>query len=316
MTDRPDYARLIDAETWAFIRETESWYPPETAGFSIAEQRRVYDAMCVAFQGTRPPGVAATDEVMGGVACRIYTPANPPAGTVLYLHGGGFVVGGLHSHDTICADIADGARVRVVSADYRLSPEHVHPAHYNDAMAAARAVAARWPGAFVLAGDSAGGTLAAAVAHAARGAGPRIDGLVLIYPSLGGPLDRGSAITHAHAPLLSRDDMLFYHKARFGPGGAPVQDPTAAPLQDHDFAGLPPTLVHVAECDPLADDGARYAEAIHRAGGHAHSVTDQGLVHGHLRARRSVARARRSFQDIVAGIAALVRGDLPWRGML
>ena len=152
-TPRPNYATLIDAETWAFIRETERWYPPETASFSIDRQRRVYDDMCRAFHRGYPPGVTAQDKPFGGVPCRVYKLAGGGiGGTVLYLHGGSFVVGGLHSHDDVCAEICAATGVRVVAADYRLAPEHRHPAHVEDALAATRAVAAAFSGPLVLGG--------------------------------------------------------------------------------------------------------------------------------------------------------------------
>lgn len=317
MTDAetPDYATLIDAETWDFIRESEGWYPPETASYPVARQRQIYDAMCRAFHRGYPPGIAVTDEPVGGVPCRIYAPSATPPATILYLHGGGFVVGGLESHDDVCAEIAAGTGCRVVAADYRLAPEHRHPAHFDDAFAAARGTARRFGGSLLLAGDSAGGNLAAAVAHAARASGPQVAGMVLIYPGLGGDLDSGSAQRHAAAPMLTRDDVLFYRDVRYA-ATEPEADPTATPLRDHDFAGLPPTAIFVAECDPLADDGPRYAERLRRAGGHAHCTVEPGLVHGYLRARRSVTRARQSFEAIVATLARLARGELPWRATL
>lgn len=164
-----DYARLIDAETWAFIRETETWYPHETATFTIARQREVYDAMCRAFHRGYPEGIAARDEPLGGVPCRIYDPTRPGTVTIVYFHGGGLVVGGLESHDDVCAEICAGTGYRVVSADYRLCPEHRHPAAFDDALAVAYAAAARFGQPVVLAGDSQGGNLAATVAHAMRG---------------------------------------------------------------------------------------------------------------------------------------------------
>ncbi|MEZ5888247.1 MAG: alpha/beta hydrolase [Paracoccaceae bacterium] len=313
----PDYSKLIDAETWAFIRESESWYPPETATYPIGRQREIYDTMCRAFHRGYPPGLAVEDRAFGGVPCRVYMPeGSAPTATVLYLHGGGFVVGGLESHDDVCAEIASATGYRVVAADYRLAPEHRHPAHFDDALAAFRAVAAAFPGPLVLAGDSAGGNLAAAVAHATRGLGLPLRGQVLIYPGLGGDKDRGSYLAHAEAPMLTRDDVLFYGTVRYEGGQEPEGDPTAQPLADHDFAGLPPTLIHVAECDPLADDGPAYAAKVRRAGGQAHCVIEPGLVHGYLRARRTVGRAGRSFANIVEGIRALGRGDIPWRGAL
>lgn len=315
MTQHPDYATLIDAETWTFIRDSESWYPPETASYSIERQREIYDAMCRAFHRGYPAGVTAQDQPMGGVPCRIYETATPKV-TVIYFHGGGFVVGGLHSHDDVCAEICAATLARVVSVDYRLAPEHRHPAHFEDALAATLATARLYPGPMLLVGDSAGGNLAAAVAHATRAAGLTLLGQVLIYPGLGGDRSKGSYLTHALAPMLTRDDVEFYVKVRFAEGIEPPGDATASPLQDHDCTRLPPTLIFAAECDPLCDDAAAYAAKIRHAGGHAHVQLEPGLVHGYLRARGTVARARNSFAAICAGIAALSRGDIPWRGVL
>ena len=302
----PDYATLIDAPTWDFIRQTEESYPPDTATLSIADQRAIYDRMCRVFFRGYPPGVTARDEVVADVPCRIYPGADP---TVLYLHGGGMVVGGLHSHDDVCAEIRAETGLTVVAADYRLLPEHPTPAALEDTLAVARHLAKQGP--ILLAGDSAGGFLAASASHLLRGeAGVRILGQVLIYPGLGGDLDSGSAMEHAHAPMLSRDDVLYYqglYRGAVAPGTVPVE-----PLKDNDFSGLPPTVAIGAECDPQCDEGARYAEVIRAAGGRAQYFLAKGLPHGYLRARRMVPRAAASFTQITAAIAALARGDGPY----
>ncbi len=304
----PDYQALIDAPTWAFIERTNSFYPPETASFPIARQREIYDRMCQAFDNPYPPGVTSRDEAVAGVPCRIYPGRDP---VVVYLHGGGYVVGGLHSHDAVCADIRARTGLTVVSVDYRLSPEHLHPAAFDDASAVIRALGAKGP--VVLAGDSAGGNLCAAAAHALRGSGVTILGQVLIYPGLGGAMDRGSYLTHANAPMLTRDDVLFYKDIRHG-APPPEGDATVSPLQDNDFSGLPPTLAIAAECDPLADDAHDYAARITEAGGLAHAVTEPGLVHGYLRARHSVPRAAASFDRITAAITAFAETRWPFGG--
>ncbi|MFN4193920.1 MAG: alpha/beta hydrolase [Tabrizicola sp.] len=301
-----DYQTVIDAPTRAFIEKTNASYPPDTATLSIAEQRAIYDGMCAAFDTPYPAGVTSHDEPLAGVPCRVYPGKQP---TVLYLHGGGFVVGGLHSHDGICADIRAATGLTVVSADYRLSPEHKHPAAFDDACAVTRHLAANGP--LVLVGDSAGANLAAATAHALRPERLPILGQVLIYPGLGGDLDAGSYLTHANAPMLTRDDVLFYRDIRHA-GAAPDADPTISPLRDTDFAGLPPTLAIAAECDPLADDAPAYAARITAAGGRAHAVTEPGLVHGYLRARHSVPRAAESFARITAAISAFALGRWPF----
>jgi acetyl esterase len=301
-----DYQTLIDAETWAFIRASEAAYPPDTASLTIADQRRIYDGMCRLFHRGYPPGITAEDRPVAGVPCRFYPGAQP---RVVYCHGGGFVVGGLNSHDDVCAEIRERTGLEVVSVDYRLVPEHPHPAAFEDALAVVRALAGQGP--VVLAGDSAGGNLAAAVAHALRHSGLPVLGQVLIYPGLGGDPDRGSYLAHARAPMLTREDVLFYKDIRHA-GPAPEDDPTVSPLRDRDFSGLPPTVVVMAECDPLQDDGPAYAAKIRAAGGRAHAVVEPGLVHGYLRARATVTRARDSFTRIVTAIAALSRGDWPY----
>ncbi len=303
-----DYQTLIDAPTWDFIRRTDASYPPDTATLTIAEQRAIYDRMCRVFFQGYPPGVTARDESIAGVACRRYPGAQP---TVVYLHGGGYVVGGLNSHDDVCAEIRAATGLTVVAVDYRLSPEHRHPAALEDALAVIRALLAQGP--VVLAGDSAGGNLAAAASHVLRAEGLAPLGQVLIYPGLGGNMDQGSYLTHAHAPMLTRDDVLFYKDIRHG-HPPPEGDATVSPLQDSDFAGLPPTVTFGAECDPLCDDAASYAAAITAAGGRAHSFLEQGLVHGYLRARSTVPRAAASFTRITQAIAALARGDWPYGG--
>jgi acetyl esterase len=226
--------------------------------------------------------------------------------TVVYFHGGGFVVGGLDSHDDVCAELCAATGLQVVSVDYRLVPEHPHPAAFDDSLAATRAVAATF-GPLVLAGDSAGGALAAAVAHALRGSGVAVRGVVLVYPGLGGNTAEGSYVTHARAPMLTTEDVLYYQRLRHG-GAPPACDPTASVLHDTDFTGLPPVAAFAAECDPLADDSRAYRARIRAAGGVAEWYLDRGLVHGWLRARHSVPRARAAFDRIIAATSALAHG--------
>ncbi len=301
-----DYERLIDEETWGFIRRTAESYPDDTVEMSIADQRRVYDTMCQDFRQPRPPGVDVQDRSADGVPVRVYT-AGDPTRNVIYFHGGGFVVGGLDSHDDVCAEICVQTGYRIISVDYRLCPEYVHPAQFQDSWTAVSWVVQEYGDPIVLAGDSAGGNLAATVAHYARGRLDNVLGQVLIYPGLGGDMSKGSYIEHANAPLLTLDDIRFYQTVRCG-GPAPDNDPSFAPLQDDDFSGLPPTVVVTADCDPLRDDGPAYCKHINAAGGLAHCINEPGLVHGYLRARTSVRRAADSFERISVAIEALGQG--------
>lgn len=299
-----DYQQLIDAETWAFIHRTNDYYPPDTIDAPIARQREIYNRMCREFFNGYPEGVYAEDKCAAGVPVRVYTGDDGPAGVVLYLHGGGFVVGGLDSHDDVCAELCKRTACTVVAADYRLCPEHPHPAPYDDAMTAYHWVVEHFDGPLVVCGDSAGGNLAAAVSHASR-AEPRAPvGQVLIYPGLGGDTSSGSYVVHQDAPMLSTREVIFYEQVRLGEASRAQYsgDARYAPLWDTDFSALPKTVVFSAECDPLCDDGEIYCQKLLAAGVSARWVKERGLVHGYLRGRASVARVRQSFERICLAI--------------
>ncbi|TMV07802.1 alpha/beta hydrolase [Ruegeria sediminis] len=301
-----DYERLIDEETWNFIGRTAESYPEDAVHLPIDEQRRIYDKLCRAFRQPYPEVIQTEDRDAKGVPVRVYTLGDPTR-TVVYFHGGGFVLGGLDSHDDVCAEICASTGYRVVAVDYRLCPEHRHPAQFDDCWTATVWAAEEFGDPLVLAGDSAGGNLAACVTHHSRWRLKDVLGQVLIYPVLGGDVDSGSYVEHANAPMLTREDVLFYKSVRFE-GDEPTGDPTFAPLQDTDFSDLPPTVIVTADCDPLRDDGRDYRDRILAAGGTAHWMNEKGLVHGYLRARTTVGRASDSFERITVAIEALGQG--------
>lgn len=315
MTARdPFYAPRIDDEIWAFIDRTNSFYPPDTVDQSVAGQRAVYDEMCAAFRQPRPDSVTAEDssiETSGAtVPVRRYrsTDKSDPAATVIYYHGGGFVVGGLDSHDDVCAEIAAATGFMVVSADYRLAPEHLHPAAYEDALAVYESVASEGRP-VLLCGDSAGGNLAAAVCLTARGRSDAPVGQVLIYPGLGGEsLWLPSYQEEANAPMLTARDIMFYKRTRVPDeisDEALAKDPTYAPLLAEDFTGLAACVIVTADCDPLRDDGPAYVKRLKDAGVEAEWINEPGLVHGYLRARTTSERAKQSFARICDAISRL-----------
>ena len=310
-----DYTKLIDAETWAFIERTNSYYPPDTIDYTIAQQREIYDRMCREFFAGYPQGVTVETSAIAtpthNIPIRTYRSAPQPAATVLYIHGGGFILGGLDSHDDVCAELCARTGYEIVSVDYRLAPEHLHPAAFDDAMSAFAWAASTHDRPILLCGDSAGGNLCAATAHATRGHAKRPAGQVLIYPGLGGDRSKGSYVTHAEAPMLTMRDLEFYKHIRTG-GQDRSRDAALAPLADTDFAKLPPTVLVTAECDPLSSDGEAYRDRIVAAGGRATWFEEPGLVHGYLRARHTVGRARESFTRIVDAVAALGRGAWLW----
>ncbi|MDF1728124.1 MAG: alpha/beta hydrolase [Sulfitobacter sp.] len=309
----PDYGRLIDDQMWSYIRRLDATYPPDAVSLTISDQRRLYDEMCAVFRAPRPGRVTSEDLPFGGVPCRRYRRADPEAATVIYYHGGGFVVGGLESHDDVCAEICDRTGYEVIAVDYGLAPEVVFPGCFDDAWSAFDAICGQTEGPLLLAGDSAGGSLAAAVSHQARTQRPgRVAGQVLIYPGLGGDFSKGSYVTHAEAPHLTVADMQFYRTVRTGGTEPPVGDPRYAPLQDNDFSGLPPTVIITAECDPLSSDGESYRDAIRAGGGRAHWSEVKGMVHACLRARHASDKAAGFFDEVVQGIAALGEGEWPY----
>ena len=309
-----NYEKLIDDETWAFIDRTNSFYPPDTTDYTIEQQRAVYNRMCREFFCGYPDGVSGETKFVRAqeghkIPLRRYRAMRYDAhAMVLYFHGGGFVVGGLESHDDVCAEICHRTGYEVVSVDYRLAPEHKHPAAFNDCMAVFNWATEAYELPIVLAGDSAGGNLAAAVAHHTRRHPKKPIGQFLIYPGLGGDMSKGSYLKHAEAPMLTMRDITFYEDIRTG-GKDVTGDASYMPLADKDFSGLPPTIIITAECDPLSSDGETYRDKLLAAGGKAWWHEEPGLVHGYLRARHSVARARESFTRIVDGIKALGRKE-------
>ena len=303
-SDTADYDTLLDPEMRAFVAKVDALYDPATAFAPLGDQRAAYDRLCAAFDFPHPAGVVATDVTLGGRPCRRYVPWDAhPGVTVLYAHGGGYVVGSLASHDAICAELAALSGLRLVAVDYRLAPEHLHPAQIEDVLAALDALLAGGDS-VVLAGDSAGGTLAALAAAARKG--PRLAGQVLIYPALGAGMDTASMQLHANAPGLTRGDMKFYEGVRFARGVKGGAD--AWPLLAADFDGLPPTVLFPAECDPLADDAELYAARLRAAGVPAEVITGRGLVHGHLRARHMSSAAGAHFRTIAGALARLAKG--------
>jgi acetyl esterase len=307
-----DYKTLIDAETWAFIERTNSYYPPDTIDYTIAQQREIYDRMCREFFAGYPEGVTVGTSAIAtpthDIPMRTYQSARQAAATVLYFHGGGFILGGLDSHDDVCAELCARTGYEVVSVDYRLAPEHLHPAAFDDVMSAFEWAATTRNHPILLCGDSAGGNLAAAVSHTTRRHPRKPVGQMLIYPGLGGDRSKGSYVTHAEAPMLTMRDLEFYKHIRTG-GQDRSGDATLAPLADSDFSNLPATVLITAQCDPLSSDGETYRDRIVAAGGRATWVEEPGLVHGYLRARHTVGRARASFTRIADAVMALGRGE-------
>jgi len=206
----------------------------------------------------------------GGMPARLYSPSASAPGLVVYFHGGGWVVGTLDGWDASVRNLAAASGCDVVSVDYRLAPEHVFPAAADDAYdalvwaASAEGLAAGRP--VVVAGDSAGGNLAAVSALRARDfGGPPIALQVLVYPVVDCDLDRRSYHEYDRDELiLNRRDMVWFWD-HYAPDPATRANPYASPLRASSLSGLPPAYVVTAEHDPLRDEGFAYADRLRAA---------------------------------------------------
>ena len=271
-------------------------------------------------QGNPPPGedVASVEDLEvpgpdGPLPVRVYRPdgAAVPAPVVVFFHGGGWVLGSIATHDATCRGLANRTGAVYVSVDYRLAPEHPYPAAPEDCYAATCWVADHAadlgvdPGRLAVAGDSAGGNLAAVVCQMARDrSGPAIAFQLLIYPVTYLDLDRWPSMEeNADGPLLTREGMDWF--ARHYVGTLPFTgDPYAAPIRAADLSGLPQAHVATAGHDPLRDEGAGYAEALAAAGvtvGYDNFAT---MIHGFVGFADVVPAAGEARDRIAAALAA------------
>lgn len=228
--------------------------------------------------------------------------------TILYFHGGSFVAGSPQGHDFITAGIACNTGAQVISVHYRRAPENPYPAALQDCyevlLWAVRESAALGvdPERIALAGDSAGGNLAAACAILARDRkGPSVRQQVLIYPALDADLNTDSYLNNTQDAFLTRDAMIFALNAYLD-GALSTADGYALPMRAASHENLPPAFILVADHDPLHDDGVRYQTKLRAAGVEAELRTGRGLIHGFLRARRFCPVVEHEFQAMCASI--------------
>jgi len=283
----PQARALLDLIEERGLSATHTLIPAEAR--SVYRDRRHF---------TQPdaPEVDAVRELQaegphGAIPLRLYRPLGSGAAVtpvLVYFHGGGWTIGDLDTHDTLCRELANGAGCAVVSVDYRMGPEHRFPTAIDDALAATRWVRREATSLGIdadrlaVGGDSAGGNLAAVVALATRDAGDLpIVFQLLIYPATDMRRGHPSHERNGRGYLLTRESIAYYHDHY-------IDDPRhdldwrASPLLAGDFAGLPPALVITAGHDPLVDEGADYARRLSDAGNRVSYVCFERQIHGFI----------------------------------
>lgn len=275
-------------------RIAEAGYPDQTT-VAVAEARRITVDRAERFYGAPEPvdriEPLTVDGAAGPLRARLYAmDSAAPLPIAVYFHGGGWVLGDVDSHDKGVRAITAAARCLSVSVDYRRAPEHPFPAAAEDCFAALRWVAANAarlggdPARIAVAGDSAGGNLAAVSALTARDSGgPALAFQLLIYPVVDSDLDSGTYATLGRAPVLDRARMAYFWDS-YVPDPAQRSDWRCAPLRAATHAGLPPALVIGAGVDPLFGEGAAYAETLRAAGVEAEHLAFPRMTHAFFQA--------------------------------
>ncbi len=302
----------LDPQAEAFLKQAAASGAPPLDQLPVAEARKFIRELFA------PPGERETvgrieDRVVEAdgaqIPVRIYSPAvSGPLPVLVYLHGGGWVIGDIETYDIPCRRLANGTGCIVVSVDYRLAPEHKFPTGPEDCYRAVKWVAdnARSlggdPTRIAVGGDSAGGNLSAVVAQMARDrGGPGIVFQLLVYPVTNYAFDTPSYQSNADGYLLTKSAMQWFwnHYLNSERDGA---NPYASPLRAASFAKLPPALVITAEFDPLRDEGRAYAEKLRAAGvAVVHSAYD-GMIHGFFTMGHILDRGRQAMDEACAAL--------------
>ena len=269
----------------------------------VEESRELFNSLDVVFgQGPELPSIE-DQVILERIPIRIYRPSDDPSlPVIVYFHGGGWVVGNIQTHDAVCRNLSRATKCAVVSVDYRLAPEHKYPAAFADAFAATvyvsehakelRVDAER----LIVAGDSAGGNLAAAVALKSRDQGrPQIEKQILIYPVIEPNFDTNSYLAFAENYGLTRVTMEWFWQQYLNPAG---NDGRYVRLANIDAEGLPPAFILTAEYDVLRDEGEHFACRLEEAGVSVRQKRYEGVLHGFVHFAGVFDDAHTAHRDI------------------
>ena len=302
----------VDPEAQAYLDSTAELGQAPLAELGAVAARRVAVERAPGLGGTLEPVARVEDRKLPGPAgeipIRVYWPAaaaSAPLPVLAFFHGGGWVTGDLDTHDSACRGLANRAGCLVVAVDFRCAPEHRFPAALDDCWAATEWLAREGatlggdPARLAVAGDSAGGNLAAAVALRSRDrGGPPLAAQLLVYPVLDFDLETASYRANATGYGLTRESMRWYWEQYLGEVGEGAEvSPDAAPLRARDLFDLPPALVITCELDPLLDEGVAYAKRLAAAGVPVEHLNEPGMIHGYFRMAGVIGRARKSWDD-------------------
>ncbi|HJQ58281.1 MAG TPA: alpha/beta hydrolase [Vineibacter sp.] len=312
---------MLDAEAAFVLDLMEKGFAagrPRLHTLSAAEGRALADKLSADGEADPPEVARVVDGTLPGpggpVPWRRYWPAGAgegPIPTLVYYHGGGFVIGNLETHDSTCRRIANKSRCQVIAIDYRLAPEHPFPAGVEDALAAfrhirdnARAFDAS-AGQIAVGGDSAGGNLSAVVCQQTRASGEAMPAFqMLIYP--GTDLARQSASHRgklAEGYILTQDLIDWFMK-HYLPAGVDMHDLRLSPSMAKDLSGLPPAYVLTAGYDPLKDEGHAYAERLRQAGVKVTHSFFPGTLHGFYSMTRFLKQGLVANDESAGALAA------------
>ena len=281
----------LDPRVKRFLNVLNAGNPPSILTASAA-QRRAGHLELMKFSGPTPPLDGLEERRIptpaGDLSARLYTPKDAAPGLLpglVYFHGGGLMSGSAASHDAVAAALANAGGCRVLSVDYRLAPEHRFPAAVEDALAAmihVQAHAADYgidPKRLGIGGDSAGATLAAVTVHGLARSGRPPPVLQLLLCPLLDHLSTSASRRELRRGYLVDEDTFAHDLLHYLPDGVDAADPRISPLRMPDLAGVPRTLVHTAEFDPLRDEGREYADRLAATGTPVSYTCHPGMIH-------------------------------------
>lgn len=301
----------MDSQIAELLAQIRSANKPGFWQGSVAEARKRPMLMDALFGPA--PAVFFEDVIIDstqahGLRSRLYVPNEQPKGLIVYMHGGGWVLGSVESFHPFTATLAQRSGCAVLSVDYRLAPEHPFPLPLDDARAALTwasrdgAIMANTAGRpLMVMGDSAGANLATTAAriHNSTGDLPAVQLQVLAYPVTDCSFDRPSYHSFSEGYLLTRRDMMWFWD-QYLPNESLRVDPLASPLRSHDLRASPKALIFTAEFDPLRDEGEEYCSRLKDSGVVAEAVRCEGLVHGFLAMINYAPSAEKVFSQVLA----------------